>query len=247
MIIKDVPLFPLNTVLFPQMFQALQIFEPRYRLMINECLRDDKPFGIVLIDGNFSDAKEDMQGIKLQDSSPPLHSVGTLAKITDVTRLDDGRMLISTIGTERFRLLQHYEEKAYVTADIELWPDGQLSASSAETDQLVGRVTQVFQNYLDVLMNIAHKRIEDLDIPEDPAVLSYVIPHWLPQISLEDKQNLLENEDPYKRLHNELTLLISETEFLHKIMQHSEETEQEVENGIVRRSAFNIGKRFSQN
>jgi uncharacterized protein len=45
----ELPLFPLQTVLFPGMPFVLHIFEQRYRQMIGECLRDDQPFGVVLI------------------------------------------------------------------------------------------------------------------------------------------------------------------------------------------------------
>jgi len=45
----ELPLFPLDIVLFPGENLPLHIFEPRYRLMINECYEDEKPFGIVLM------------------------------------------------------------------------------------------------------------------------------------------------------------------------------------------------------
>jgi uncharacterized protein len=43
------PLFPLTTVLFPEMLLPLHIFEPRYRLLVRRCMDDDRPFGVVLI------------------------------------------------------------------------------------------------------------------------------------------------------------------------------------------------------
>jgi Lon protease-like protein len=229
------------------MFQALQIFEPRYLQMINECLLEEKPFGIILIDGNFPDAKQDIDGNIIMDSTPPLRQVGTLARITDVTRLEDGRLLISTVGTDRFKLLEYHENKPYVTGDIEIWPEGAILADQSDISQLVGNVTNVFQNYLEVLMAIAHKRIEGLDIPEDPTVLSYVIPHWLPQITLEDKQLLLELQDPLQRLHAELKMLIRETEFLHKIMAHAEENEQDSNSAAPKNYPETLRERFSQN
>ena len=45
----EISLFPLNTVLFPGQVLPLHIFEDRYRLMIRECLAEEKPFGVVLI------------------------------------------------------------------------------------------------------------------------------------------------------------------------------------------------------
>ena len=48
---KRIPLFPLGVVLLPEMLLPLHIFEERYKLMISECIEEDKPFGIVLFDG----------------------------------------------------------------------------------------------------------------------------------------------------------------------------------------------------
>jgi Lon protease-like protein len=247
MILRDVPLFPLNTVLFPQMLLPLQIFEPRYRIMINECLRDNKPFGVILIEGNFPDAKEDSMGNPINEAIPGLYRVGTLAKITEVTRLEDGRLIISTVGTERFKLLDYYEVKPYMTGDIEIWPDGDIDASTPVVTQLVSGVIEIFQKYLEVLMNLAHKRIEGLDIPEDPATLSYLIPHWLIQISMEDKQQLLEAADPNLRLEQELSVLNNETEFLNKIMERAEELAVDEDETDTTEYNYNLQKRFSQN
>jgi Lon protease-like protein len=48
-IARELPLFPLNTVLFPGGPLPLRIFEPRYVDMVKRCLRDQAPFGVVLI------------------------------------------------------------------------------------------------------------------------------------------------------------------------------------------------------
>src|SRR3954453_11337770 len=89
---EEIPLFPLNTVLFPGMPLPLHIFEPRYREMIGACVRDERPFGVVLI----------KEGREVGEAAMPFE-VGTLAKIVGVERLDDGRMNVVTVGTDRFR------------------------------------------------------------------------------------------------------------------------------------------------
>ena len=90
----ELPLFPLNTVLFPGMPINLHIFEPRYKLMIEQCIQNDEPFGVVLIH-------------KGTEASGPLaepHPIGCTAQITQVERLDDGRMNILAVGGERFQI-----------------------------------------------------------------------------------------------------------------------------------------------
>jgi len=245
MVLYDVPLFPLRTVLFPKMILPLHIFEPRYHQMINECVRDNQPFGVVLLDEG-PEAKQDEEGNELSDKPPILHRVGTLAKIADVTRLEDGRMLINSVGTERFRLLDHRENKPFMTGDIEIWPEGEVDAASPDLQSLVDQITQVFQSYLEILMELAHQSIS-LDIPDDFMILSYLIPHWLPQIELEDKQKLLEVADPVARLNQELLLLMRETEFLNKIKQRAEQDAKNEEAESQNPPGYNITRRFSAN
>lgn len=205
---RDVALFPLDTVLFPQMVLPLHIFEPRYRQMISECVRDNTPFGVVLIE----------EGSQVGEPAKP-YLVGTLAKITEVIKLDDGRMYVTTVGTERFRLLNYRNIKPYMTGDLQTWPETGQSASF----QLIREVQADFKSYLDVLSELAHKRIEGLEMPNDAAGLSYIIPNWLLQIELDEKQRLLEMSDCTDRLLEESKLLRRETEFLRRIKEQAEQ------------------------
>ena len=240
-------MFPLNTVLFPQMILPLQIFEPRYRLMIGECLKNNTPFGVVLLQEGEA---EEWRGT----SEPVPYKVGTLAKITEVVKLEDGRMLITTVGTERFRLLASYREKPYMTADIEIWPDDSADTSTGLVD-LVTQVRTAFEAYLKVLQELAGKQIEGLEIPADPIVLSYLVPGWL-QIGMSGKQHLLEISAPGERLQEEHSLLQRETEFLRLLKERAElETESRAETassdsseeGPLNPSRYDLGGRFSKN
>src|SRR5260370_10948037 len=105
------PLFPLNTVLFPGMALPLHIFEPRYRLMIEECLNTGGAFGIVLISS----------GREVGEPAVP-HSVGTTAHISGVERLPDGRFNIEIIGQQRFHIVSLENDQAYLTGTIAEFP-----------------------------------------------------------------------------------------------------------------------------
>ena len=88
----QVALFPLNTVLFPGGPLPLRVFEPRYLDMISRCMKEDAPFGVLLIrDGH-------------EAGPATTHHVGTLARVTDWYQGSDGLLGITAIGTERFRL-----------------------------------------------------------------------------------------------------------------------------------------------
>ena len=92
----DIPLFPLNTVLFPGGRLPLRIFEPRYLSMVSDCMRDQSPFGVVLIqDGNEA-------GLPAS-----FHAVGTTCGIVDFDQLEDGTLGITGIGDRRFSVVSH--------------------------------------------------------------------------------------------------------------------------------------------
>jgi Lon protease-like protein len=85
------PLFPLTTVLFPEMLLPLHIFEPRYRLLVRRCMEDDRPFGVVLI----------RSGQEVGAPAEP-HAIGTEARIMAFSPLSDGRSYIVVRGARRF-------------------------------------------------------------------------------------------------------------------------------------------------
>jgi Lon protease-like protein len=96
--INRLPLFPLDTVLFPGGLLPLQIFEVRYLHMIGACQRDGSVFGVVAL----------QQGTEVQrpgaESIEAFQSLGTLARIVDFVQTAPGLMQIRCIGEQRFRI-----------------------------------------------------------------------------------------------------------------------------------------------
>ena len=86
-------MFPLEGVLFPYGVMPLRIFEPRYRAMIELCLRGDGRFGVVLIERGSHVGGGDSR-----------FDFGTVARIAEAARTPDGRYLLATVGTDRFRV-----------------------------------------------------------------------------------------------------------------------------------------------
>ena len=107
----ELPLFPLNTVLFPGQVLPLHIFEERYRLMIRRCLAEDAPFGVALI----------QTGAEVGAAAEP-HTVGTVARIIESSHLPDGTMNIVTVGTERFRIHRLIHDQPYLRGEVEIFP-----------------------------------------------------------------------------------------------------------------------------
>lgn len=206
---NDLPLFPLNTVLFPQARLALQIFEARYREMIERCLRENLAFGVVLI----------KEGVEVGGDATP-HAVGTLAHIVDVERLADGRMNIVVKGLERFKLLHQSRARSYLTGQIELLHDE--NEGTSEIGSAKEQAARLFEVYLTAVQSLSQsERNEnegDLDLPQDPVVLSYIIASILP-INTRDKQMLLEIPTATVRLRREIPIIQREMQLLHLITE----------------------------
>ncbi len=202
---RDLPLFPLNVVLFPRMALPLLVFEPRYREMIARCLQEEIGFGVVLI----------KEGEEVGGPADP-YRIGSVARILDVKRFPDGRMNLVTMGVVRFRILQTHDKHPYLSGDIERWEDEMGDTS------VLPRVThvahQIFIEYMADLMELAKAESgpKQLVAPHDPQVLSYTIAANL-QISNEEKQTLLEMDTVEARLRHEITLLEREREFLRRV------------------------------
>jgi hypothetical protein len=110
-----VPIFPLNTVLFPGSLLPLRVFEARYMDMARDCLRDEQPFGVCLI----------REGREVGAPATP-EPVGCLAHITDWDMQQLGLLQLNTLGGQRFRILaSHNSAQGLVSADIELIPPEQ--------------------------------------------------------------------------------------------------------------------------
>src|SRR5437879_1617280 len=108
------PLFPLELVLLPGMPLPLHVFEPRYKEMVHECMRQKSSFGIVRLRG-----AEEGQARQNQ-----LAEVGCTAKIVDLLRTyPDGRLDVIVTGGERFELLALNEERSFVRAEVAFFAD----------------------------------------------------------------------------------------------------------------------------
>ena len=93
---RTIPIFPLDLVLFPNQDLPLRIFEPRYKQMIDDCMLNEKEFGICL--GHNSATLSNWQ-------AP--YNVGTLAKIVDCKDVDStsGHLFVNVRGRRKFRII----------------------------------------------------------------------------------------------------------------------------------------------
>lgn len=180
---RNLPLFPLNTVLFPGLPLPLHIFEERYKLMIATCLVTDSEFGVVLI----------KSGDEVGGPADPFE-IGTVARIMDVERLPEGRMNLIASGTERFRLIEIVEREPFVVGRVELLPE----PSEPVDPDLTADVRARFLAYLrDLRPDLAERTPAKL--ASDPGALSYQLAGVLPIVATR-RQALLEMDAVADRL-----------------------------------------------
>lgn len=161
------PLFPLDVVLLPGAPLPLHVFEERYKLMIGECLKERREFGVV----------------RAQESH--LETVGCTAEIVNVVkRYPDGRMDILTVGVRAFEILAVNQEMPYLRAEWAPLEDEDEGKPERENAQ---RALILFQQALELL---APRTSHESELGADSLFLSFRLAAYLP---LEDdaKQRLL--------------------------------------------------------
>ena len=172
----QVPLFPLNTVLFPGGPLPLRIFEPRYLDMISACLKDDAAFGVLLI----------REGAEV--GAATTRDVGTLAKVTDWYQGSDGILGVTALGTDRFRLLSSRRQTDGLNVgDIELLPPPPTMSVPAGYAGLPPILETVLDDLGRLYENLERR-------PDDAAWVAWRFAEILP-IDLGKKQAMLESND----------------------------------------------------
>ena len=191
--IYTLPLFPLGSVLFPQFPLQLHIFEERYKAMINKCIENDMPFGVILI----------REGQEVGAPASP-HDVGCVARILGVERLTDGRMNLLAVCEERFRVLDYMEaDLPYLLGRVEEMDD---APTQSDVSALTSDLSDLFAHYLRLLAERAHIPMPEVDLPDDPKILAFCVAS-VAMLDPLDKQALLEMTDTRARLQDEVRLL----------------------------------------
>jgi len=199
----ELPLFPLDVVLFPGEELPLHIFEPRYRLMINECYEQKSPFGIVLVRPDSEHFKEEP------------YSVGTMAEIEVLDRLEDGRINLIARGLQRFRILDKHRQKPYLTGLVEVYEDRVVQDQNLTTD--ANQARELFDSYLQIFLEVVGKEDIEFNLPTTPEELSHFIAYFL-DVQNERKQQLLELTSTAQRLGEEIDILRQEVPIMRQML-----------------------------
>jgi Lon protease-like protein len=189
----DLPLFPLNTVLFPGGTLPLHIFEERYKQMMGECIEQRTPFGVVLI----------KSGPEVGGPAEP-HSVGTTARISRVQELEGGRLNLVAVGVERFRILTITQSQPYMRAEVAMLEDADGDPPASVV--AAGEVSKLYVDYYRLALALTSQWQERVGVPEQPSALANFVATRIDTES-ELKQRLLEAPSVAERLSTERDLL----------------------------------------
>ena len=200
-------LFPLGSVLFPEMLLPLHIFEPRYRLLLKRSVEREEPFGVVLI----------RSGSEVGGPVEP-HRVGTTARVVAATPLPDGRAFIVCQGERRFEIVGvDTEREPYLVGEVRYLDDalGEGAAPLAET------AADAFGQYLMGIL-AATKESGGEQATEDPGAggpraVAYRIAAAL-GIDADDRQRLLEAPTVAGMLGMEIRLLERENMLIRDLL-----------------------------
>ena len=177
------PLFPLSTVLFPGGRLELKIFEPRYLDLVRDCTRSGTGFGVCLL----------RAGREVGEPAAPAR-VGTVARITDFSVLDDGLLGIVTHGERAFSVVStSVRENGLVVGEVDYRDvDGVLPVPPEFG--LLATILERLAEQLGGALDQAEKARFD-----DAAWVAYRLAEILP-IENSERLELLETPDPIERL-----------------------------------------------
>jgi Lon protease-like protein len=185
---RAMPMFPLGTVLFPYGVLPLHVFEPRYRALVDACLAapDGPEFGVVLIE----------RGSEVGGGDTRV-DVGTVARIVEASRFDDGRYALATVGTRRLRVVEWLPDDPYPQAMVETIDEPAMDAADAVDARAA--VEQRLRRVLGLASELGAAVRPDVELDADPARAGFEACALAP-LGPFDAQQLLEVDDPRARL-----------------------------------------------
>jgi uncharacterized protein len=187
-------MFPLGTVLVPHGVLPLHVFEPRYRVLMFDCLRGEGEFGVVLIERGSEVGGADQR-----------FAVATVARIVEASELPDGRWYVLTVGTRRVDVREWLPDDPYplavVTARPELaWPDRGDPAARAVAESALATADRAVRRLLNVAVEVGDDASRaEVELARDPVIAAWQLVAVAPIGSL-DKQRLLAIDDHAERL-----------------------------------------------
>ncbi len=198
------PLFVVDTVLFPYAAVQFRVFEERYLRMVRECGENGAQFGVALARGGAGDV-----------GPPEPRLVGTRVRILSMFPVGDGHLELHGLGEGRFRIRRLEEDSPYPVGHVEPLEDDP-QEWTPRIFALSERARELCEEYVKTLFQDRDWTAVRVALPQDAAQLSFSIASLMP-LGNEQKQGLLECTDPAERLKTLVALLEREVESVRDI------------------------------
>lgn len=184
----ELPLFPLQTVLFPGGLLSLKVFEARYLDLVSTCLREHRPFGVVaLLKGH---------EVRRGDDAVVFEDIGVVAELLEVDSAQPGILQLRCRGTQRFRIHgTRQQADGLWIGEVELLPEDE-AVPPAES------MLETVRGLANAIASLKGKGVEPFEAPYQFDKAGWVANRWceiLP-IPLAAKQKLMELPDGRVRL-----------------------------------------------
>ena len=198
---NTLPVFPLsNFIIFPETTVPLNIFEPRYIQMIDDCMKSNRMLGMV------------QPKKTLKNDNPELFDIGCMGKITSFSETEDGRYLIVINGVSRFKIIKEINtSKLYRTCNVEFKNFSQdLKLDELKID--ISELDIIFKSLKSLLKKqgyvINWEDLKEQNLQQTINTLSMASP-----FTLEEKQILLETKNLVDRKKRLEEILVTYTNF----------------------------------
>jgi Lon protease-like protein len=189
------PIFPLpNVLLFPNMVVPLHIFEERYKRMVSDCLQGDRLLGLFLLQPGWDE----------EGATPTPYEVGGMGRITRAVRYPNGSMDILLSGLARVHVLGYVQQKPYLIAEVEVWPDE--PDDSAGVEALTRRMVGLFERFVIAKAGEGHELLKNMKLLASPIDLLHLIVTNMP-LDVHQKQEILQLRPIDERITMMITFL----------------------------------------
>lgn len=204
------PMFPVGSVLFPRGVLSLQVFEPRYRELVSDVLAGDGRFGVVLIERGSDVGGGDVRA-----------NIGTIARIAQKGTLEDGRIILLNVGTERIKVLRWLDDDPYPEAEVGPHPDAPANRGlPTAVDRAAGALRRL--RALEIEMGAEPEDL-DVQLPAEPEEAAWELCVLSP-LGPFDHQQLLEAEAAVARMRLLEQMLAQRRDDLLQLIQHKGKT-----------------------
>lgn len=178
------PMFPLNSVVFPNTAVPLRVFETRYQRLLDRVMRADGQFGIVLIERGHEVGGDDVR-----------FDVGSRVKVVAMAPITSTDQAIVVVGMNRIRVQEWLPDDPHPEAHVVELPEHACD-STQELEEALTSLRKVLALASEIGANVAAL---NLDLADDPVAASFQLSSLCPLASI-DQQKLLEAPDSRSRL-----------------------------------------------